>query len=324
MPAYNAELTVESAVRSVLSQSYTDIELIVVDDGSKDSTLLLLNQLHEQDSRLKILHTENQGVSRARNFGIEMSSGELLGFIDADDTMIPEMVERLVGNFSDKVDLVCSGYTVVSYDGKELNRQQPKNAVWKRNELYKGIGNLQETKSFNSLWNKLFRMDIVKKNSVKMKAGIKMGEDMLFVSDYLKACKLGMACISDCLYKYTLSPEGAQASWKIAESYEYRSGQLYELLPLYEKEKYPMETFYAEHLRCVYVSMIEGNVKEALKSLYVDPHAVKMMRDYKPQNIKFGLFLFCLKSRCMVLIQAMVWIFRKYMRAAGKTFIWHE
>lgn len=95
VPVYNAENSIERCVQSILNQSYSNIELICVDDGSKDASWHILSKLVEEDSRMKAIHTENCGVSAARNLGLSQASGDYVGFVDSDDYIEPQMYARL-------------------------------------------------------------------------------------------------------------------------------------------------------------------------------------------------------------------------------------
>jgi glycosyltransferase involved in cell wall biosynthesis len=96
VPAYNAEGTISKTLHSVVSQTYNNIEIIVVDDGSEDNTASVVRSLSRRDSRIQLLQQANLGVARARNLGIENSSGELLATIDADDIWLQQFIEKLV------------------------------------------------------------------------------------------------------------------------------------------------------------------------------------------------------------------------------------
>ena len=96
VPVYNVENYLEACLESILASTYTDFELIVIDDGSTDSSGRLCDQVAARDQRVKVVHQENSGIAASRNLGIEMSSGEYLSFVDADDVVAPYMLERLL------------------------------------------------------------------------------------------------------------------------------------------------------------------------------------------------------------------------------------
>lgn len=96
VPAYNAQDCLEKCIESLLNQSFKDFEIIVIDDGSKDATPAICDKWAARDSRVRVLHKENGGVSRARNSGLDMARGELISFVDADDHILPDAYETML------------------------------------------------------------------------------------------------------------------------------------------------------------------------------------------------------------------------------------
>lgn len=122
IPAYNSMPTLERCVNSVRKQTVTNIEILIVDDGSTDNTGALAEKLAMMDKRIRVFHKENGGSSSARNMGIENAVGEFLGFVDSDDYIEPQMYERMLGiAFSEKLSMVQ-----ISRDelDSELNRKE--------------------------------------------------------------------------------------------------------------------------------------------------------------------------------------------------------
>lgn len=97
VPAYNVRRYIEECLRSIMNQSYKQIEIIVVDDGSSDDTPIIIDKLAEQDKRVIPIHQQNAGVSAARNAGIKVSKGEYLVFVDGDDYIATDFVEYMLG-----------------------------------------------------------------------------------------------------------------------------------------------------------------------------------------------------------------------------------
>ena len=98
IPAYNASKYIIRTLDSICNQTYKNLEIIVVDDGSSDNTLEICKEQSEKDNRIKVFHKKNEGVTLARDMGISLATGELIGFIDADDTIDPKMYECLYNN----------------------------------------------------------------------------------------------------------------------------------------------------------------------------------------------------------------------------------
>ena len=123
MPAYNAENTLEFAVRSVLAQTYRDFELIIINDCSKDKTLALANRLQKTDSRIRVLDNErNQGVSLTRRRGVEIAEGDWLAFLDSDDAWMPDKLEKQEAlQKKTGANLLFTGSSFINAEGKKID-----------------------------------------------------------------------------------------------------------------------------------------------------------------------------------------------------------
>lgn len=122
MPAYNAERFIEEAIRSVMAQTVTDWELLVLDDGSTDSTADIVTQLVAEDARIRYLPNEhNMGVARTRNRGFDLCNGKYVALIDSDDVWLPDKLARQITCLEEnKADIVCCSYAIVDLDGKPV------------------------------------------------------------------------------------------------------------------------------------------------------------------------------------------------------------
>ena len=119
VPIYNAEEELRKSVDSILAQTEKNIEIILIDDGSKDQSLKICEQYAEMDSRIRVIHQENAGVSSARNKGILAAMGEYLGFVDSDDWIESDMYEALLTEARrTEADVVMCDVTTVYSDGK--------------------------------------------------------------------------------------------------------------------------------------------------------------------------------------------------------------
>ena len=112
IPAYNAEKYIEQCIDSIISQTYKNIEVIIVNDGSTDNTLAICEKYAKEDKRIKIVKKKNEGVSKARNDGIKIATGKYIMFIDSDDYIDDDYIEIMHKNIVEKkADLVVSNYT---------------------------------------------------------------------------------------------------------------------------------------------------------------------------------------------------------------------
>ena len=118
IPVFRVENTLRRCVESVLTQSYTDLQVILVDDGSPDSCPILCDRLAASDARIQVVHQENRGLSDARNSGIQMSDGEYITFIDSDDYLSPDTYKPLMETLLRNPVIDMIEYPVVEHEGK--------------------------------------------------------------------------------------------------------------------------------------------------------------------------------------------------------------
>lgn len=171
LPVYNGENYIESAILSVLNQTYNNYELIIINDGSTDGTIKILKKFANID-KIKIFNQENKGVSSARNLGISNVSGDILMFLDADDLYLPNYLETVINNWNNE--LVCVNFLT---NGKQLS-------TFRINSLLDFIHCLD--KGYGQLWSKAFSAKIVKENKISFKTNIIAREDVLFISSYVQ------------------------------------------------------------------------------------------------------------------------------------------
>lgn len=178
VPVYNCGEYVERCITSITSQTYTDLEIICVNDGSTDNSGEILDNLSKNDSRIKVIHQKNAGVSKARNVGIDNSKGDFLTFLDSDDAIESDMYDFLMKYFDDeKVDIVHCGYKRIHPDGtfKEVNGTKR----YVCQNKYKASECLLSGKLFvGSLCNKIYRASLFK--GIRLDESLKINEDILF------------------------------------------------------------------------------------------------------------------------------------------------
>lgn len=175
--AYNIEKYIAKCLDSILNQTYKNLEIIVVNDGSSDNTGEIIDKYSEKDTRIKVIHKKNGGVSSARNKGLDMSTGDYIGFVDGDDIIEPDMYEMLVNNaIKYNADISHCGYKILEADKETLFYDSGKVIVQDRQ---KGILDLFDgTMVEPSLCNKIFRKKII--GDVRLDETIKINEDLYF------------------------------------------------------------------------------------------------------------------------------------------------
>ena len=201
MPAYNAEAHIARSVASVLSQTYENLELIVVDDGSKDNTAKILAEIAAKDSRLKPMTVENGGPAVARNRGIAAASedADYFMFIDSDDEYLPDAVEYAMQGAASGAELVIMGFSIVSADGSR--RDYCEQEAFYGEDFGQHFARLYKANLLNQVWGKLYKASLIKEN-VRFE-DYRWGEDRLFIFDCLE--KEPKICVlPECKYLYIM------------------------------------------------------------------------------------------------------------------------
>lgn len=203
VPVYNAETYISKCVESILAQTYKNLEIILVDDGSTDSGPLLCDNFADKDDRIKVIHKKNAGVSSARNSGLDAAKGEYIAFVDSDDWIEPEMYEKLVENMEkNEVDAVFCGYSMVYDMGDNVCKQMSPIETGKVDQInaMKQIFGIAKEKSYNTApWNKLIKSHCIGK--YRFNPQYSVAEDALFLVEVARECN-SFFLDSNCYYNY--------------------------------------------------------------------------------------------------------------------------
>ena len=182
IPVYNTEKYIDRCLESVLAQTHSKLEILLVDDGSSDSSGAICDSYAKKDERVRVFHLQNGGVSSARNYGIEKASGEYIIFVDSDDWLEADAVERMVERISaDGVDLSVFSLTF-EYVGFS-DKLKIYSAVYTPYEYF--TDSEQNIAYICSPCNKIYRAQIMLDNNIRFTPGIKYGEDFTFNVNYL-------------------------------------------------------------------------------------------------------------------------------------------
>lgn len=184
VPIYNVEKYLERCVNSIINQTYQNLEIILVDDGSPDNCGKICDEYAKIDSRIKVIHKENEGQSKARNDGLDIASGKYITFVDSDDWLELDTYNWFVTAIKDNDIAICGHRTVSKeceivvdiFEDKFLDNE----ALWEE-----VLGKLN-----NAVWNKLFKAELLK--DIRFSTEILHGEDLFFTLEYIKKCKSGV------------------------------------------------------------------------------------------------------------------------------------
>lgn len=201
VPVYNVEKYLNRCIDSILSQSYDNFELILIDDGSSDSSGKICDS-YEKYPNVIVKHINNNGVSNARNIGLSIASGEYILFVDSDDYIDINMVAELVKGI-ENVDMSICGYNIISESGDVLNVKIPPKKIGKQMFTGEIAIQLYDSAMLYAIWNKLYKKEVL--DDLMFIKNCSFGEDLLFNISYFNKVKKGVCIIDRPLYNYVIS-----------------------------------------------------------------------------------------------------------------------
>lgn len=210
VPVYNAQAYLKQTLDSILKQTYSNFELILVDDGSKDESAGICDDYREADARVKVWHNENAGPSAARNFGIRQAAGEYLAFVDSDDILSAGFLEKMMSGFEDEeTDIVLCGYDRFYNDDLNdkkdyLLGEESVTRLSSNKELAMLFTVPKTSLSGVSIWAKLYKTGIIKENGIEFPLDISYEEDCCFNLLYYRKVRKAFL-IKENLYHYRQS-----------------------------------------------------------------------------------------------------------------------
>lgn len=239
VPVYNSEAYLPMCIDSILHQTYTNIEILLIDDGSRDDSLRICEAYAGKDSRITVFHQENSGVSAARNKGLELSTGKFITFVDSDDELLPNGISLLVKDIvSFGADVATASKLYVTSDQKILDRSiedMEDVSVFSRTEALQL--SLRFDRRMTSCHGKLFRREFLA--DVRFEEGKKVNEDFYFV---FQCCAKQPVFVyrNKCVYKYYYRENSA--------SHASFNDKYFDMLYFAEQKKRTIEAHFPELL----------------------------------------------------------------------------
>lgn len=263
IPVYNAEKEISRCIDSILKQTFKDFEVILVNDGSTDNSLCILQKYKEKDNRIKIINKQNEGVSQARNSGVAVAKGEYIQFVDADDYIDPKMLQEQLNKLeSNNADIIISGiYLDIEKDEKvNTSIQTFEETICKGGEkIAKAVLDRLNGTYINSPVNKLYKKSIIIDNNITMDKDIDLGEDLIFNLQYLSFCKV--AIFSNACYYHYCMKQGENLTSK------YRSNKIQLMKILYDS---CLEYINANSIDSDGIKKLNGLFVKWMYSCYID------------------------------------------------------
>lgn len=203
VPCYNSSKTIIRCLDSILNQTYENIEILLIDDGSTDDTYKLVEKKYLNNAKLKYFKNSNHGVSYSRNYGIEKSTGDYVVFVDSDDYVERDMIDVLVNNIGSG-DLVISNKYCVKNNTVVSSYFDNQKIVLTSGD----IGKMYYMSILNPPYCKLYKRKILEKNKIRFPENLSLGEDLCFNLDYINSSSNQIIYINIPLYYYYISTTG--------------------------------------------------------------------------------------------------------------------
>lgn len=306
VPVYNAQAFIDPCINSVLTQSFQELELILIDDGSTDDSLKKCRRW-EADPRVTVISTENRGVSSARNAGLSAASGQWIMFLDSDDYLLPDCLDRLMALVTPDTQLILAAYaddeTVSPAACRESVRADSVHAMTLDPYSAHLLPDFYEVKplSLPSSCSKLYRSDVIRENGIGFCEALLLSEDTLFNLDYLS--RVEQVTVTDLQVTYyrqntasvtrSFHPEHLSNRFRFFGILKERYGQnaAVHILSLLFLELSKIERYAKGHER----ALLE---KEIIRFLSDNPDILSGTKNRSLSNGKFQKILYQTAARC--------------------------
>ena len=279
IPVYNVSQYLNECIRSVVNQSYKEFECILIDDGSSDGSEIICDQWKQKDSRIKVIHQPNQGVSKARNKGITEAQGEYITFIDSDDWINSNYLNELFQPIKKyNVDLVVCGLQQHYSDETSKNYSYKTGIIKIEQQFTNEFTDINKKFLLFGPVIKLYKKSIIQEHKIHFPPAYTYGEDLLFNYNYLEYVK-AIYIVDQCLYHYRIIGSGTLSSIKRINQFEVDYAQWNILKDFFQRKNlwndYSISYLYHRLWWCMYDAIL--SFPERLKGKSIN---------YKLQYIK--------------------------------------
>lgn len=284
IPVYNTERYLEKCIQSALNQTYTNIEIICVDDGSTDRSGEILDRFAREDERMLVVHQKNVGESGARNVGLKNATGDYIGFMDCDDWIEPKMYEELVHALEESnADMaIASWYSEDELGSVEIRNRKPvREKQFDRKQLMRYIYERDSYRSFAYMWDKLYKKELLKDDNgtlIRFDETLRLGGDVLFLAQMAMNTEKAVY-VDKAFYHYFQRSDSGCHSRDLGKRQEWLKAYIM-IIEMFEKKGISQEIlgyvkrFLAYHSSNVAKLAFEQKNKEALI------HSQTLMRQY--------------------------------------------
>lgn len=275
IPIFNAEQYLKTCINSIISQTYTHFELLLIDDGSTDSSYDICKEYESKDKRIKVYRKNNGGVSTARNLGIDKAKGEWIAFIDSDDYVNKDFLYNYKLVIDKKAELVCTGY-VGYYSNNKIIKVKSNNSDNKSEIIYYQF----KYRLLGFLWCKCFKRQIIIENGIRFNEKFKLMEDLEFIYNFLSHCTY-IKSVNTCSYNYR-QPNNFYNKYKKVSTFDCLCSIL-NLINSLDLNK--------EHLNDMINSYLRNLEYAVIRDYRNNLHPYITLKEYKNQVDKFGPYI---------------------------------
>ena len=274
VPMHNSENTIERCVNSIKDSTYKNIEIVLIDDGSTDNTFNVCTKLKEKNNNILLMSTNNSSAGLSRQQGIDIATGEFIGFVDADDYIDKEMYEKMYCYMNNNnLDVCMCGNNEIYSNGRiEKNNIRLKDNIYEREKIQRVLvkntiwypPECSEDTPLFSIWRGLYRKDVIKKNNIRfLDEHVYSAEDRIFnYQVFINSERIGF--IKECYYNYTINAESLTnngSRWE--ETYDYLSNNFYKCVLEYAREK-GVEKYIKPYLDAEYLGKARKSINEVI------------------------------------------------------------
>ena len=295
VPVYQVEKYISQCIESVLNQTFKDFELILIDDGSKDNSGIICDSYAAKDDRIAVIHTNNNGAATARNIGLQRASGRYIAFLDGDDYLAENMIERLYGEIENsEYDVVVSDFLNILPDEKDNFSLQLKEKTVSGREVLEHLKNEKNYGVWTIVWNKIYKREVLK--NIRFPDG-KYFEDEFFSDKlYLNSNKIhiipDVLCYHRVLASSTMNTQRTENYLDLIDALKERL-EIYLELEYSEAEIYKVLIYLLEpYTRCARAKFSGKNRQRMQKSeKFIKATSKKLIKGKLPLLKKASLVL---------------------------------
>lgn len=330
VPIYNSEKYLKRCINSILNQTYKNIEILLIDDGSDDNSGKICDRYSKRYRKIKVFHIQNSGVSNARNLGIQNSTGEYIQFVDSDDYIKSDMTEKLIKNaLKYDSDMVMCSYKLISKYRTKIERVDKNNTYYNQNEFLYKLLEAQHYDYFNSPFNKLYKAELIKGNKILFDAKISLGEDLIFNLNIIRFGKR-FSTVKESLYYYIVSDNPQSLTkkkrldiWENSKLIFNKYVETYKYLGAYKKYKSNIDGMIIHQVDTLLNIIFNSNfydseINAILNNLFNDNILLNSINTIKLNSLHNKFIMWCIKYNKLKIIKFKFYIKKNIKRCIDR------